>query len=118
MSILVFRKIFKNVDFSQYFRKMSILVKSFEKISIFGKSWKNINFSKNFEKFQLQSLIWKISISYKLKKMSKILIFVKIFASKFSNISIIVQLFENPDFSENFRKIAILVNFFFNFDFS
>ena len=95
MSILVFRKNFKNVDFSQYFRKMSILVKSFEKISIFGKSRKNINFSKNFEKFQLQSLIWKISISYELKKMSKNHNFCQNFR---------VKIFEYLDHSPTFRK--------------
>ena len=95
MSILVFRKIFQNVDFSQNFQKMSILVKSFEKISIFGKSWKNSNFSKNFENFQLQSLIWKISISYKLKKMSKNLNFCRNFR---------VKIFEYLDYSPTFRK--------------
>ena len=101
-----FPKILKNVDFSKIFdknrfcpnfRKISILVKSFENFLKCWKLSKRFNFLKNFD----------------LSKISKNIDF----GENFEKLRFCSNFRKNFDFRENCRKFRFWLNFFKNFDF-
>ena len=107
----------KTLDLGAHFRKVSILVKIFEKSRSWSKLWKILDFA----------IIWKKNIDFTIldfgKKFPKISRFVE-----FLQISNLVKNCKNldfgPNFSENldsgldFRKSSILVKTVENLDFS
>ena len=128
--ILDLFEIFRKIQFWSNFRKISILLKNFEKfrfikskknyvfvqisekISIFAKIVENLDFGQIFEKFRCCSKFSKISKNFDFGHIFEKLKFGQVFEKKFILVRIFFKIF---DLFEIFQKI--LVKLSKNFDF-